>query len=127
MLVQCLDALPMALSFVGSSRSRFDDNPPFIHLDRYLGGGWSTVYASTVSRVVVKFASVPTKPKAELERQLVNEKAVYDRLTVLTGWVVPILYGEYLWYGGWSLVLSDKGPSLAALEMKFESLWLIER
>jgi len=117
----------MALSFVGSSRSRFDDNPPFIHLDRYLGGGWSTVYASTVSRVVVKFASVPTKPKAELERQLVNEKAVYDRLIVLVGWVVPILYGEYLWYGGRSLILSDEGPSLAALKMKFESLWLMER
>jgi len=85
------------------------------------------VYASTVSRVVVKFASVPKKPKAELERQLVNEKVAYDRLAVLTGWVVPIFYGEYLWYGGRSLVLSDEGPSLAALEMKFESLWLIER
>src|SRR5712672_315993 len=113
MLVQCLDALPMALSFVGSSRSRFDDNPPFIHLDRYLGGGWSTVYASTVSRVVVKFASVPTKPKAELERQLVNEKVAYDRLIVLVGWVVPILYGEY--YGmvdGHSSFLTRDHPSL---------------
>jgi len=128
MIVQCLDPLPMSLSSVGASQSQSDDKmPPFIHLDQYLGGGWSSVYASNVSRVVVKFASVPKKEKAELERQLMDEKVAYDRLTLLTGWVVPILYGEYLWYGGRSLILSHEGPSLDALKMEFESLGLIER
>ena len=128
MIVQCFDALPMVLSFVDTPQSRSgDEQCPFIHLDRYLGGAWASVYASTSSRVVVKFARVPNEDKVELELQLRDEKAAYARLSCVAGWVVPVCYGEYLWYGGRSLVLSDEGPSLTALEMGFVELGLIER
>jgi hypothetical protein len=34
---------------------------------------------------------------------------------------------DYVWYGGQVLVLSDKGPSLAVLEMESALLELVER
>jgi len=118
----------MVLSSVDAPPSQSRDKPfPFIHLDRYLGWAWASVYGSSSSRVVVKFARVAGKDKAELELQLKGEKAAYARLTCLTGWVVPVCFGEYLWYGGRSLVLSHEGPSLAALRMEFTALGLIER
>ena len=128
MVVQCFDGLPMALSPVGTLQSSGGEKQhPFVHLDCYLGGGWSSVYASSRSHVIVKFATVPKKDKAELERQLSNEKAAYDKLTLLARLVVPLCYGEYVWYGGRALVLSDEGQSLADLEMEFASLGLVER
>ena len=99
---------------------------PFIHLDRHLGAGWSSVFASSKSRVVVKFAVVPKKDKTELIRQLGDEKAAYEKLNRIAGWIIPRLYGEYEWHGGRALVISDEGRSLPNLET-FESLPLIER
>jgi hypothetical protein len=84
------------------------------------------VYGSSKSPVIVKFAAVPKKDKAELERLLSNEKVAYEKLNRISGWIVPRMYGEYYWYGGRALVLSDEGPSLSHLE-NFTSLWLIQR
>jgi len=47
---------------------------PIDSLDRHLGGGWSTRVLSSKSPVVVNFAVAPGKDKAELKRQLTNEK-----------------------------------------------------
>jgi hypothetical protein len=99
---------------------------PFIHLDRHLGAGWSSVFVSSKSHVVVKFASVPKEDKAELLDQLNNEKAAYKKLNRIAGWIIPHLYGEYEWYGGRALILSDEGQSLSHLE-DFKSLPFIER
>ena len=98
----------------------------FIHLDRQLGAGWSSVFASSKLHVVVKFAVMPKKNKAELVCQLSNEKAAYKKLNRIAGWVIPRLYGEYEWHGGRALIFSDKGRSLSHLE-KFTALPLIER
>jgi hypothetical protein len=89
---------------------------PFVHFDCHLGACWSTVFASSKSHIVVKFATVPKKDKAELIRQLSNEKLAYNKLNRITGWIVPRLYGEYEWYGGRALVLSKEGQSLSHLE-----------
>ena len=126
--MQCIDADPIELSLVNAPHSHRAKKRyhPFIHFDRYLGAGWSTVFASSKSHVVVKFAVVPKKIKAELIRQLSNEKLAYNKLRRITGWVVPRLYGEYEWYGGRALVLSEEGRSLSYLD-KFTSLSLIER
>ncbi|KAI0256933.1 hypothetical protein BJV78DRAFT_318551 [Lactifluus subvellereus] len=71
MVVQCVDALPMTLSFTVTPKSQSDEEQlPFVHLDRRIGGGWSSVYASSRSHVIVKFFRAPKKDKAELERQL---------------------------------------------------------
>ena len=130
MLIQTLDSLPIAFSRVCTPRLATGEGKkrqPFIHLDRYIGGGWSSVYASSGSHVIVKFGRVAGKDRAETERQLRNEKAAYDKLARLCGWVVPRCYGEYEWYGGRALVLSDEGQSLADLGMEFTSLGLVER
>jgi hypothetical protein len=103
-----------------------EQDQPFIHFDRHLGAGWSSVFASSKSHVVVKFAAVPKKDKASLVDQLNNEKAVYKKLNRIAGWIIPHLYGEYEWYGGRALILSDEGQSLSHLE-DFKSLPLIER
>lgn len=126
--MQCLDACPIELSLVNVPHSHRTKKPyhPFIHFDRHLGAGWSSVFASSKSHVVVKFAVVPKKDKAELIRQLSNEKLAYNKLSRITGWVVPRLYGEYEWYGGRALVLSEEGRSLSYLD-KLRSLSLIER
>jgi hypothetical protein len=100
---------------------------PFIHFDRHLGGGWSSVYASSRSHLIVKFAYVPEKDKAELERQLRNENDAYNKLYPLTRLVIPHCYGEYVWYGGRALLLSDEGPLMSSQEMEFTSLGLVER
>jgi hypothetical protein len=123
--VQCINACPIELSIVNAPHSHRANKQyhPFIHFDRHLGAGWSTVFASSKSHVVVKFAVVPKKDKAELIRQLSNEKLAYNKLNRITGSVVPRLYGEYEWYGGRALVLSKEGRSLE----KFTSLSLIER
>ena len=115
----------MGLLLVNASRSNHVKKQyhPFIHLDRHLDAGWSSVFASTKSHVVVKFAVVPKKDKAELVRQLSNEKAAYEKLNRFAGWIVPRLYGEYEWHGGRALVFSDEGGSLE----NFTSLLLIER
>jgi hypothetical protein len=128
MLVQPYDALPLELSLVGACRSRqaYKTNI-IIHLDKHYGGGWSSVYTSSRSHIIVKFAVVPKKDKAELEGYLKNEKAAYDQLFPLIGLAIPRCYGEYLWYGGRALVLTDEGPSLANLKMEFTSLGLVER
>ncbi|KAI0272857.1 hypothetical protein BGY98DRAFT_1000782 [Russula aff. rugulosa BPL654] len=126
--VQCLDAHPMELLLVNASHSHQAKKQyhPFVHLDRHLGAGWSSVFASSKSHVVVKFAAVPKKDKAELVRQLSDEKAAYKKLNRIAGWIIPRLYGEYEWHGGRALVLSDEGQSLSHLE-DFKSLSLIER
>ena len=128
MLVQPYDALPITLSLVGARQPRHAEKTfPFIHLDKHYGGGWSSVYASSRSHIIIKFAIVPKKDKAELEGYLKNEKAAYDQLLPLSGWAIPRCYGEYLWYGGRALVLTDEGPSLENLKMEFTSLGLVER
>ncbi len=126
--VQCMDACPMELSLVNTPHSHRakKQHHPFVHFDRYLGAGWSTVFASSKSHVVVKFAVVSKKNKAELIRQLGNEKLAYNKLSRIAGWVVPRLHGEYEWYGGRALVLSEEGRSLSHFE-KLTSLSLIER
>jgi len=109
MTVRCLDGRPMELTLVGTpiSRRAKEQYRPFIHFDGHLGAGWSSVFASSESYIVVKFAAVPKKNKAELLRQLSNEKAAYHKLKLVTGWIVPRLIGEYKWYGGRSLILSS--------------------
>jgi serine/threonine protein kinase len=118
----------MELSLVNASHSHQAKKQchPFIHLDRHLDARRSSVFASSKSHVVVKFAVVPKKDKAELVRQLRNEKAAYKKLNRIAGWMIPRLYGEYEWHGGRTLVLSDEGRSLSHLK-DFKSLPLIER
>ena len=102
----------MELLLVNASRSQRAKKQyhPFIHLDHHLGAGWSSVFASSKSHVVVKFAVVPQKDKVELIRQLGNEKAAYEKLNRISesGWIIHRLYGEYEWHGGRALVLSDR-------------------
>ena len=120
----------MELLLVNASRSHHAKKRchPFVHLDRHLGAGWSSVFASSKSHVVVKFAVVPKKDKAELIRQLGDEKAIYEKLNRISGWIIPRLYGEYEWHGGRALVLSDEGLSLSESRLEtFTSLPLIER
>jgi hypothetical protein len=134
MIVQCFDSDPMALSPVETSQPQNGRKQcPFIHLDGYLGGGWSSVYTSSKSNIVVKFANAPKKDKAMLERLFTVERNVYHKLASahLTGWVAPHFYGEYCdeWYGRQVLVFSDEGPSLDTLGMEFtmKSLGFVER
>jgi len=68
---------------------------PFIYPDRHLGAGWSSVYTSSKSHVVVKSATVRKKDKAELRRQTHVGKIAYHKLSRITGWVVSCLYGEH--------------------------------
>jgi hypothetical protein len=78
------------------------------YLDRNLGAGWFSVYAPRKSHVVVEFAAVPKKDKAEPKRQPSNEKLALNKLSCITGWVVPRFYSEYEWHGGRALVPSDQ-------------------
>lgn len=116
--VQCLDAYPMELSLVNMSPSHHANEPyhPFIHLDHHLGAGWSSVFVSSKLHVVAKFAVVPKKDKAELVRQLSNEKAAYEKLNRIAGWIIRRLYGEYEWHSRRVLILSDEGRPLSDLE-----------
>ena len=92
MIVQRFDALLMDLSLVGTPKSSGGEKQrPFVHLDRHLSAGWSSVYASSRSHVIVKFAWVPEKDRARLERLLRNEEAAYDKVALLTRWVVCII------------------------------------
>lgn len=75
--------------------------------------------------MVVKIAVVPKNDKAGLIPQLNSEKLAYNKLRRITRWVVPRLYGEYEWYGGRALVLSEEGRSLPYLD-QFRSLSLVE-
>jgi hypothetical protein len=84
------------------------------------------MFASSKSHVVVKFAAVPKKDKAEPVRQLTNEETAYKKLNRIAGWIIPRFYGEYEWHGRRALILSDEGRSLSHLEI-FTSLPLIER
>ena len=129
MLVRCVDGLPISLTRIGTPKSQHArEKRPFVHFDCHLGCGWSSVYSSSRSQTVIKFAAVPKKDSAELQRQLRNEEVAYDKLYCLTGWAIPRCYGLYSWYGGLSLVLSYGGPSLPKLKMeKFTSLGLTER
>jgi len=128
MTIRCLDGLPMELTLVDAhiSRRAKKQHHLFIHFESHLGAGWSTVYASSKSHIVIKLAAVPNKNKAELLRQLSNEKAAYNKLKHISGWIIPRLYGEYQWPGGRSLVLSSEGRSLSSLET-FTILSLMER
>ena len=85
------------------------------------------MYGSSRSHLIVEFAEVPKKDKAELEPQLRNEKDAYDKLYRITGLVVPRCYRKYVWFGGRALVPSDEGPSLSGLGMEFTSLGPTER
>ena len=90
------------------------------------------MFASSKSHVVVKFAVVAKKDKAELIRQLSqelsDEKAIYEKLSRISGWFIPRLYGEYEWHGGRALVLSDEGLSLSESHIETStSLPLVER
>jgi hypothetical protein len=129
--IQCLDAFPILFTPVhGALQFRVCKMPTvtFIHLNHRLD---TFTYASTKWRLVVKFANgASKKDKIELERhRLTNEKTTYDKLARLARWirVVPRCYGEYMWYGGRALVLSDEGPSLTTLGMDFASLGPTER
>jgi hypothetical protein len=84
MIIQRFDSYPMDLSPVETFQPQGGKKQcPFIHIDRHLGGGWSSVYVSSKSRIIVKFAHVPTKDKAMLEGLLRDEKAVYRKLAHL--------------------------------------------
>jgi len=123
MNVRCFDGILMRLTLIGTSKYERSEEHPFIHLDRHLGAGWSSVYASSKSDIVIKFGVIPQKDRAEVERQLRNEAAAYDKLGRIAGWIVPHLYGEYQWYGGRALVMSNGGLSLK----DFTSLYLLQR
>jgi len=123
MSVRCLGGILMRLTLVDPSQYAHSDEHPLIHLDRHLSGGWSSVYASSKSDIIVKFGTIPRKNKADIERQLKNETAAYGKLGRIAGWVVPHLYGEYKWYGGRALVVSYGGSSLK----DFTSLYLLQR
>ncbi|KAI9453431.1 hypothetical protein F5148DRAFT_1151967 [Russula earlei] len=127
-VIQCLDGLPIEFTLVDAPLSQLAKKMchQFVHLDHYLGGGWSSVYASRKWNVVVKFAAVPKKDKAMLERQLSNETAAYHKLSRIAGWVVPLHYGEYEWDGGRAIILSNEGRSLSHLET-FTSMSFLER
>ncbi|KAI9453895.1 hypothetical protein F5148DRAFT_1327727 [Russula earlei] len=127
-VIQCLDGLPIEFTLVDAPLTQLTKKMchQFIHFDHYLGGGWSSVYASRKWHVVVKFATVPKKDKAMLERQLSNETAAYHKLSRIAGWVVPLHYGEFKWDGGRAIILSDEGRSLSHLET-FSSLSVVER
>jgi hypothetical protein len=132
MLVQYLDTHPITLTPVNRNKPHCEhglEHHPFVHLDLKIFhfAGPCSVYVSSKSHVMVKFAYQPQKVKAELERMLTNERAAHDKLQLLSGWAIPRCYGEYLWYGGQALVLSYEGPSLAECFMEFRSLGLEER
>ena len=135
MLVQCFTSQPSTLSLIGTPETqRSEETRSFVHLNRHLGGGWSSaVYASRSSRIIVKPVAVPKKAKVTLERHFVNEKAVYDKFYDLTGRVIPFRYGGYEGRdsGRRAPVLSDEGTSLSELgtgEMeRFSTLGLTER
>jgi hypothetical protein len=124
--VRCFDGALIQLTLIGTSQYERAEKRPVIHLDRQLGAAWSSVYASSKSHIVIKFGAVPRRDRDELNRQLINERSAYDKLRPIAGWVVPNLYGEYEWYGGRALVLSDGGSILSDLE-DFSSLWLMQR
>lgn len=125
MTIRCLDGRPMKLTLIDApiSQRAKKQHQLFVHFDSQLCAGWSAVYASSKSHIVIKFAAVPKKSKVELLRQLSNEKAAYNKLKHISGFVVPLLYGEYEWYGGRSLVLSSEGRSLES----FSLLSFVER
>ncbi|KAI9453888.1 hypothetical protein F5148DRAFT_1288892 [Russula earlei] len=127
-VIQCLDGLPIEFTLVDAPLTQLTKKMchQFIHFDHYLGGGWSSVYASRKWHVIVKFATVPKKDKATLERQLSNETAAYHKLSRIAGWVVPLHYGEFKWDGGRAIILSNEGRSLSHLET-FSSLSVVER
>jgi hypothetical protein len=128
--IQCLDAFPVLFTPVHTPQFRVCKMPTsvtFVHLNHRLD---AFAYASTKWRLVIKFANgANKKDKFELERHLLNEKTTYNKLARLARWirVVPQCYGEYMWYGGRALVLSDEGPSLMTLGMDFASLEPTER
>lgn len=71
MIVQWLDGLPMKLTRIDMLPfQRAEKQCPFIHLDRNFGEGWSSMYASSKSPVIVKFGVIPKRDKAEVERRL---------------------------------------------------------
>jgi hypothetical protein len=121
--VRCFKGALMRLTLIGTSQSERSDERLSINLDRHFGVGWSSVYASSKSDIVIKFGIAPQKDRAEVERQLSNEAAAYDKLGRIAGWIVPHHYGEYQWYGGRALVMSNGGTSLK----DFMSLYLLQR
>jgi hypothetical protein len=125
MKVLCFDGILMRLTLVGTSPYGHPDKCPLIHLDRHLGAVWSSVFASSKSNIVIKFRpdTIPQNDNTEVERQVKNEIAAYEKLGRITGWVVPRLYGEYEWHGGRALVMTDGGSSLE----DFPSLCLVQR
>jgi hypothetical protein len=132
LLVQYLDTHPITLTPIDHDKpqsKRVEEYHPFVHLDLKIlnFAGPCSVYVSTKSHVMVKFAYHPMEDKAELERMLTNERAAHDKLQPLAGWAISRCYGEYLWYGGRALVLSHEGPSLLDLGNGFASLRLDER
>jgi hypothetical protein len=85
MSVRCLNGILMRLTLVDLSQYEHSDEHPLIHLDRHLGGGWSSVYASSKSDIIVKFGAIPRKDRADIEQQLKNETAAYGRLGRIAG------------------------------------------
>ena len=85
------------------------------------------MYALNRSHVIVKLSKTHGKDKAELECKIRNENDVYQKPHRLTRLVIPPCYGEYVWYGGRALVLSDEAPTLSNLKMEFTSLGVVER
>ena len=60
--------------------------------------------ASSSSRIIVKFVAMPKKDKVELERHLANVKAVYARVHILTGSMIPqlqrfVVFGPIYYFG----------------------------
>ncbi|KAI9463379.1 hypothetical protein F5148DRAFT_1150280 [Russula earlei] len=92
----------------------------FVH---HLDPGAGSVHGVCVKQVARCGSSSPPCPRerqtAEIPRQLGNEELAYHELSRVGGRMVPRLYGEYEWYGGRALVLSEEG--------KFTSLSLTER
>ena len=130
MIVQCFDALPIELVADESSSHRGGEDErhtPIIRLDGHVAVGRSSVYTSSCTPVVVKFASCPGKDKEKLELWLKNERMVYKKLGLLQRWAVPRCFGLWTWYSGKALVLSQEGKSLDDWGIKFSLLGIAER
>ena len=88
MVTQCFNGFPVGFPPAGTPQSKDGEKQhPFVSLDSHQ----SSVYASSGSHLIVKFAEVPKEDKAELERQLRNENDAYNKLY---GLVVSRCYGE---------------------------------
>ena len=56
--MQFINGLPMDLSPAGTQSQEGEKQHPFVLLNRHQDGGWSSVYASSRSHLIVKLVTV---------------------------------------------------------------------